>query len=80
MRIDEVVKHIRARLKHEGIKSKCSRYQSCGIQWLRITCPSYDQQFTLDQQRVIVNILKANGFNAPDPGVNPIDFHVRVCK
>lgn len=56
----EMAKHIRNRLKHEGIKAKCSIYTSCGTRYIRIVTPEYGSYFTAQQLEKIGVIACVN--------------------
>jgi hypothetical protein len=58
--LTRIAKHLRGRLKVAGIKAKCSAYVSCGVQYIRISPPAHDVQFTEDEQRQILTIAKVN--------------------
>jgi len=57
----EMTTHIRNRIKAAGIRASVSKYDSCGVQWVRVSTASYDQQFTADEQRQINLIASVNG-------------------
>ncbi len=60
MTLQETAKHFRNRLRHEGINAKCKCYTSCGVQWIQVNVPSFDAEFSEEQQRTIRLIAKVN--------------------
>jgi hypothetical protein len=56
----ELTKHFRKRLKHEGIKARCSTYEACGIHWIRISPPEARALFSESEERTIRLIAIAN--------------------
>lgn len=75
-------KHIRGRLKAAGIKAKCRCYLSCGSQWITINVPTYEAEFSDQEQRSIRTIAQVNGLTfARNEAIevermtNPKEFH-----
>jgi hypothetical protein len=49
----ETTSHLRARLKHHGIKCCVRMTTACGIAYILVDVPSYDSEFNDDAQRQI---------------------------
>jgi hypothetical protein len=57
----EMTAHIRTRIKANGIKASVSKYTSCGVNFIRVSVPAFDAEFTQDEQRKIHTVCKSNG-------------------
>jgi len=57
----EMTAHIRKRIKVNGIKARVWKYTSCGVNYISIDVPSYDGEFSDDEQRKVRMIAKGNG-------------------
>lgn len=55
----EITKHFRNRLRHEGIVARCSLYTGCGVRCIRISPPSAEARFNESEERTIRMIAKA---------------------
>lgn len=51
---------LRKALKLNGIKARVSKYESCGVQWIKVCVPSYDARFTEDELEKIAIAAIAN--------------------
>lgn len=57
----EIVMHIRKRIKREKINAHCSKYESCGYLWVKISGATPEQRFTETEQKTLRTIAKTNG-------------------
>ena len=54
-------KHIRGRLKAAGVKAKCRCFVACQTQCIVINPPTYEAEFSHEEQRAILQIADCNG-------------------
>jgi len=78
----EMTAHIRNRIKVAGIAAGCSKYTSCGVNWIRVSVTSYEQDFTPCEQSRIKLIAQSNGLTLArglpinfDNSTNPKELH-----
>ena len=78
----ETTAHFCKRMKHHGIKASVSKYTSCGVNWIRVSVPSPDAEFSEDQQRQIRLTAKNIGLTFSrgleiniEQMTNPKEFH-----
>jgi hypothetical protein len=57
----EITKHIRSRIKKAGIKASVRKITICGTPRVSVSVASYNQNFTLDEQKMINRIARVNG-------------------
>jgi hypothetical protein len=57
----EITKHIRSRIKKAGIKASVRKMVICGTPRVSVSVASYNQNFTLDEQKMIKRIARVNG-------------------
>ena len=57
----EITKHIRSRIKKAGIKASVRKMIICGTPRVSVSVASYDQNFTLNEQKIISRIARVNG-------------------
>ena len=56
----EMTKHIRQRIKQAGIKASVSKFTACGTSYVRVATSTCEQQFTLEEQKLIKRIANGN--------------------
>ena len=78
----ETTAHLRARLKHHGIKASVAKYDSCGWMFIRVAGATAEAEFSDEQQRQIsltaknIGLTFARGMEIePDRCTNPKEFH-----
>lgn len=54
-------KHIRGRLKAAGIKAKCRCFVACQVQYITVNPPTFEAEFSTEEQKLILNIADCNG-------------------
>lgn len=52
--------NLRRVLKAYGPKARVSKYDSCGVRWIRVSVPSYDARFTADELEQLAIAARAN--------------------
>ena len=57
----EMTAHLRTRVKVAGIKASVAKYTSCGVNFVRVSVPTYDARFSEEEQRKIHLIAQSNG-------------------
>ncbi len=57
----EMTYHIRKRIQVSGIKARVSLYESCGLNWIRVSGIDADARFSDSDQKVILMIAACNG-------------------
>lgn len=57
----EITKHMRSRIKKTGIKASVRKMVICGIPRVFVSVASYNQNFSLDEQKIINRIARVNG-------------------
>ena len=57
----EITKHIRSRIKKARIKASVRKMIICGTPRVSVSVASYDQNFTLNEQKIISRIARVNG-------------------
>ena len=77
----EITAHIRKRIVAAGIKAKCKMQNYCGYMVVAVDVPSYDVDFTVEQQHVIKLAAKVNKLTSAqgmaidlDRATNPKEF------
>lgn len=56
-----MTKHIRDRIKKNGIKASVRKMRACGTDYIRVSTVKHDQAFSLEEQFSINRIALANG-------------------
>lgn len=52
--------HLRKALKAYGPAARVSKYESCGVKWIKVSVPSYDARFTAEDLEQIALAARAN--------------------
>ena len=56
----ETTAHIRNRIRVAGISARCRGFVSCGRSYIQVNVPSYDVEFTEQEQCIIRSIAQVN--------------------
>jgi hypothetical protein len=56
----EITAHIRKRIAAAGIKAKCKMQEHCGYLVVAVDVPTFDAEFTVEQQQAIKLAAKVN--------------------
>ncbi len=80
-RTKELVKHLRKRIKHAGLKQRVVSYESCGSTFICVRSESYEKPILLDAYRTICKIAKENRFtHVRGLEINPHLFDAYGCE
>lgn len=71
MKLKEMAKHFRNRLRHEGIPAKCH----ISVNGIEVCTVTYESRWTSDQIRLIAHIAKCNGMTL----VRGLPIDVDLC-
>lgn len=52
--------HLRKVLKAHGPAARVSKYESCGVKWIKVSVPSYDSRFTADELEQVALAARSN--------------------
>lgn len=56
----EMTKHLRSRLKHEGIKARVRKFEACGVMNIQVFTVEHGKKWTDHERRMIAHIADCN--------------------